>query len=71
MRDLLILLLTAGFFALCVVYVWCCDRIIGRDPIDLAEYGDGADPAPAFVSQTAPVAGDVGDTNRDGDEVLA
>ena len=32
MRDLLMLLLIAAFFALCVAYVRWCDRIIGPDP---------------------------------------
>jgi hypothetical protein len=31
------LLLTAAIFALCVAYVWWCDRIIGPDPADLAD----------------------------------
>lgn len=32
MRDLLVLAVTLGFFALCVAYVALCDRIIGPDP---------------------------------------
>ena len=32
MRDLVILAVTACFFALCVAYVRWCDRIIGPDP---------------------------------------
>ena len=32
MRDLLVLAVTFGFFALCVAYVAWCDRIIGPDP---------------------------------------
>jgi hypothetical protein len=35
MRDLLMLLLTAAFFGVCLAYVWWCDRIIGPDPTDL------------------------------------
>jgi hypothetical protein len=35
MRDVLMLLSIAAFFALCVAYVWWCDRIIGPDPADL------------------------------------
>jgi hypothetical protein len=35
MRDLLMLLTIAAFFALCIAYVWWCDRIIGPDPVDL------------------------------------
>ena len=34
MRDLLMLLLTGAFFALCVAYVQWCDRIIGPDPAE-------------------------------------
>jgi hypothetical protein len=37
MRDFLMLLLIAGFFALCLAYVWWCDRIIGPDPADLPD----------------------------------
>ena len=32
MRDVLMLLLVAAFFALCIAYVAWCDRIIGSDP---------------------------------------
>ena len=31
MRDILMLLLIAAFFAVCLAYVWWCDRIIGPD----------------------------------------
>jgi hypothetical protein len=31
MRDVVVLAVVAGFFALCVAYVWLCDRIIGPD----------------------------------------
>jgi hypothetical protein len=34
MRDVLMLLLIATFFALCIAYVWWCDRIIGPDPAE-------------------------------------
>jgi hypothetical protein len=37
MRDFMMLLLTAAFFALCIAYVWWCDRIIGPDPLDLSD----------------------------------
>ncbi len=37
MRDVLMLLLIVAFFALCIAYVWWCDRIIGPDPGDLAD----------------------------------
>jgi hypothetical protein len=41
MLDVLMLLLIAAFFAVCVAYVRWCDRIIGPDPVDL---GEGAHP---------------------------
>lgn len=41
MRDIVILAVTAAFFALCVAYVRWCDHIIGPDP-DI-----NADPAAA------------------------
>ena len=31
------LLLIMAFFAVCIAYVWWCDRIIGPDPADLAD----------------------------------
>jgi hypothetical protein len=37
MRDVLMLLLIAAFFVVCVAYVWWCDRIIGPDPADLTD----------------------------------
>ena len=40
MRDVVVLAVIAAFFALCVAYVWWCDRIIGPDP-------DGLDDRPA------------------------
>jgi hypothetical protein len=43
MRDVLILLLIAGFFALCIAYVWWCDRIIGPDPTPLRSPATQAD----------------------------
>jgi hypothetical protein len=48
MRDLLVLAVTFGFFALCVAYVALCDRIIGPDPVRGAD-----DPDPA-VAQAGP-----------------
>lgn len=49
MRDLVILAVTFGFFALCVAYVALCDRIIGEDP------PVGADPSaePVRAGDTA------------------
>jgi hypothetical protein len=32
--DLLFVVITIAFFALCVAYVRLCDRIIGPDPAD-------------------------------------
>ncbi len=29
------LLTIAAFFALCIAYVWWCDRIIGPDPVEV------------------------------------
>jgi hypothetical protein len=37
MRDIVMLLLTMAFFAVCIAYVWWCDRIIGPDPVDLTD----------------------------------
>jgi hypothetical protein len=37
MRDVLMLLLIAAFFAVCIAYVWWCDRIIGPDQVDSVE----------------------------------
>lgn len=31
MKDVLVILLTLGFFAVCVAYVALCDRIVGPD----------------------------------------
>jgi hypothetical protein len=52
MADVLVLLTVAAFFALCVAFVWGCDRIIGRDdestlattPADEAEEIAASDP---------------------------
>ena len=44
MRDLLVLAVTFGFFALCVAYVALCDRIVGPDP---ARSADGPEQQPA------------------------
>ena len=37
MRDVVVLAVIAAFFALCVAYIWWCDRIIGPDPERLGE----------------------------------
>jgi hypothetical protein len=31
MNDLLVILMTLGFFGICVAYVGLCDRIVGPD----------------------------------------
>jgi hypothetical protein len=43
-RDILVVLMTAGFFAFCVAYIRLCDRIIGADP----------DPSPESFLETGP-----------------
>jgi hypothetical protein len=55
MSDLLILLLTAAFFALCLAYVWWCDRIIGpelplRSPATQADADRSSAGAPSLAS---------------------
>jgi hypothetical protein len=37
MRDVVVLVITAGFFLLCVAYVRWCDSIIGPDPDGLRD----------------------------------
>jgi hypothetical protein len=50
MRDVVVLAVIAAFFALCVAYVWWCDRIIGPDPERLGEaVEDEAEPAREVV----------------------
>ncbi|CAN5500117.1 hypothetical protein BH10ACT3_BH10ACT3_04650 [soil metagenome] len=34
MKDVVVILMTLGFFALCVGYVALCDRIVGPDDVD-------------------------------------
>ncbi len=36
MADLLFMVITIAFFAVCVAYVRLCDRIIGPDPAQTA-----------------------------------
>lgn len=48
MRDIVILAVTAAFFALCVAYVRWCDHIIGPDP-DIAD--DDQDLAVASIDE--------------------
>jgi hypothetical protein len=56
MRDVLMMLLIAAFFALCIAYVWWCDRIIGPDP---AGSGDNAEQVPDEVPGRVPDKGHV------------
>ena len=60
MRDVIVLAIIAAFFALCVAYVWLCDRIIGPDvdsvvdaEADVAEAIEAAD-APAVAEVIVP-----------------
>jgi hypothetical protein len=48
MKDVLVLFLTAGFFAGCVAYVRWCDRIIGPDSMDLGDEAEEATTASRF-----------------------
>ena len=32
MKDVIVILMTLGFFGLCVAYVALCDRIVGPEP---------------------------------------
>ena len=48
MRDIVILLVTAAFFAVCVAYVRWCDHIIGPDP-DAPD--DEADPIASLAAE--------------------
>jgi hypothetical protein len=56
MRDVLMLLLIAAFFALCVAYVWWCDRIIGPDPDDLDSVSPHTSSNAFAVTQTEDVS---------------
>ena len=42
MTDLLVILVTLAFFALCAGYVHLCDRVIGPDDIAAAPVADTA-----------------------------
>lgn len=58
MDDLVVILMTLGFFALCLVYVALCDRIVGPDeqdePGDPGDRGDRAEPAQVAVASPVP-----------------
>lgn len=61
MKDLVVILMTLGFFALCVGYVALCDRVVGPDSVDV----DGA----PGESGAAPV--DVDAESAGSDQVLS
>ena len=50
MRDLLMLVLIAAFFAMCIAYVAWCDRIIGPDAAPFA--GGGTDAGASDVTES-------------------
>ena len=41
MKDVVVILMTFGFFALCVGYVALCDRIVGPDDVDADRAPEG------------------------------
>ncbi len=47
MRDLLVVVVVGGFFAVCIAYVALCDRIVGPDAVD-------AEPEPESVPESEP-----------------
>ena len=49
MNDILVILMTIGFFALCVAYVALCDRIVGPDDPEGAEAVPGSAPEATAV----------------------
>jgi hypothetical protein len=54
MGDLIFVLATVAFFAICVVYVNWCDRIIGPDEFGAETVEDpGAEPASARDTEMA------------------
>ncbi len=55
MNDILVILMTIGFFALCVAYVALCDRIVGPDDPESAEPVPGS--APGATAVPTEVAG--------------
>jgi hypothetical protein len=64
MKDVVMLLLTAAFFGVCIAYVWWCDRIIGPDPADLSDHDAATESVSPDTSSTAfavaQTEGDVG-----------
>jgi hypothetical protein len=52
MNDLLVVLMTLGFFGICVAYVGLCDRIVGPDEPETHDAGSG-DASDSPVSEVA------------------
>jgi hypothetical protein len=52
MRDLLVLMMTVGFFGLCVGYVGLCDRIVGSDDAESGAVADEQDEPVSSVDVT-------------------
>lgn len=53
MSDVLVLLMTLGFFALCVAYVALCDRVVGTDDPDVGPEPEGEPAATAVATEVA------------------
>jgi hypothetical protein len=53
MRDVVVILLTLGFFALCIAYVALCDRVVGADDPDTGPEPDGETVATAVATEVA------------------
>ena len=49
MSDVLVIVMTVGFFALCVAYVALCDRIVGADDPESGEPAPGSTPEATAV----------------------
>lgn len=68
MKDLVVILMTVGFFALCVVYVALCDRIVGPDD----QGGETAESESAGGATATPTARSASDAAaRSGDPIEA
>lgn len=53
MRDVIVVVMTFGFFAVCVAYVALCDRIVGADdPVN--------EPVPESAQEATAVPTEVG-----------
>jgi hypothetical protein len=65
MRDVIVVVIIAVFFTLCVAYVRWCDRIIGPDPDDLRD-DDVHEPTAEGEANMVDVAAAAGATPVDG-----